>query len=118
MKRECYTAPLAQMSAAFNRKLFHLPLLIVFLVCCVAAQEAPNPFTSQAQQLVTEVMNRAGAPGFVTLDVQNRSSLSANDVTLARKAIEAQLRAANARLVKPERAVAEINVIISENLQG
>jgi hypothetical protein len=63
-------------------------------------------------------MNRAGSPGFVTLDVQNISSLSNADVALARKAIEAQLRAANVRLVKQERAVAEINVTISENPQG
>src|SRR5207244_11216868 len=80
--------------------------------------ESPNPFTQQASQLVSEMMNRAGSPGFVTLDVQNKSSLNAADVTLARKAIETQLRAANVRLVKPERAVAELTVTISENVHG
>src|SRR5438132_2778043 len=114
----CYTAPLAQMSAAFGRKLFLTIFLTLIMSCHVQAQEPPNPFTPQATQLITEMMNRAGSPGFVTLDVQNRSSLSAADLALARKPIEAQLRAADVRLVKQERAVAEITLTISENLQG
>src|SRR5258708_4855342 len=112
----CYTAPLAPMPASSSTKFIATWMLLS--AGFSLAQESPNPFTPQATQLVTEVMNRAGAPGFVTLDVQNKSSLSANDVTLARKALEAQLRATSARLVKPERAVAEISVTISENLQG
>jgi hypothetical protein len=106
------------MPAAFCRKLTSLLLLAIVFCFEVSAQEAPNPFSSQAKQLVTELMSRAGAPGFVTLNVDNRSSLATTDVAAARKALEAQLRSANARLVKPERAVAEINVTISENLHG
>src|SRR5207244_2252952 len=108
--------PLAQMPAAFGRKPLHTILSILIMICCALAQEPPNPFTQQASQLVSEMMNRAGSPGFVTLDVQNKSSLNAADVTLARKAIETQLRAANVRLVKAERAVAELTVTISENV--
>src|SRR4051812_20846998 len=114
----CYTSPLAQMSAPFGRALTSLLIVAFCLSLDAAAQDAPNPFTPQAAQLVTEIMSRAGSPGFVTLDVENRSSLSAADVAVARKAIEAQLRASNSRLVKQERAVAEITVTISENTQG
>lgn len=114
----CYTARLAHMPAAFARKLTSLLILAIVLCCQVSAQEPPNRFADPAKQLVTELMSRAGAPGFVTLNLDNRSSLTALDVAAARKALEVQLRSANARLVKPERAVAEINVTISENLRG
>lgn len=114
----CYTAPLAQMSASFGRALTSLLFAALLFSQAAAAQEAPSPFTPQATQLVTEIMNRAGSPGFVTLEVENRSSLTPSDVSAARKAIEAQLRASNVRLVKQERAVAEITVTISENTQG
>src|SRR4051812_19345511 len=99
--RTCYTSPLAPMSAAFIRIL----LIISLLLSCALiseAQDQQDPFTPQATQLVSDIMDRAGSPGFVTLDVQNKSSLSAADVALARKAVEAQLRAANVRLVKRE----------------
>src|SRR5205814_1852695 len=76
----CYTAPLAQMSAAFRRKLFLTILSALIVSCQVHAQEPANPFAPQAVQLVTEMMNRAGSPGFVTLDVQNKSSLSTADL--------------------------------------
>lgn len=113
----CYTAPLAPMSALFGRR-FSLVIASLLLTLNVLAQEVPNPFTTPAARLVNELMNRAGSPGYVTLAVENRSSLSPAEVTSARKAIEAQLRISNARLVKPERAVSEITVTISENLQG
>ena len=117
-RNECYTAPLATMSDAFRSKLLSIAVMMMIFLASATAQEAPNPFTPQAVQLVTEIMNRAASPGFVTIDVQNRSSLSASDVALARKALEAQLRSSGARLVKPERAVSEITVTISENVQG
>src|SRR5437667_4763586 len=73
----CYTAPLAQMSAAFGRKLPLTTLSMLVMTCCAFAQEPPDQFAQQATQIVAEVMNRAGSPGFVTLDVQSKSSLSA-----------------------------------------
>jgi hypothetical protein len=116
-KTRCYTSPLAPMSEAFGSRLLFIAVMMMF-VTCAAAQDAPTQFTPQATRLVNEIMNRTGSPGFVTLDVQNRSQLSAADVATARKTIEAQLRASGARLVKPERAIAEITVTISENVHG
>ncbi len=120
-KLACYTSPLAQMFVSLRRAsaFIFLCFAFVFFQCATAvAQDTPNPFAAEASQLVHQVLERAGSPGFVTLDVANESSLSAMEVAAARKAIEAELRAANVRLVKPERAVAEITVTISENLQG
>jgi hypothetical protein len=113
----CYTSPLAQMFATPGR-LFSCIVFVLFFCVHVTAQDETNPFTPQATQLVAQIMVRTGSPGFVTLDVANQSSLSAAEVITARKAVETQLRAANVRLVKPERAVAEITVTISENLKG
>lgn len=113
----CYTSRLAQMFVSLGRIVGYIAF-IFFICASAAAQEPADPFVSPAAQLVSQIMDRAGSPGFVTLDIANQSSLSAAEVTNARKAIEAQLRAANVRLVKPERAVAEITVTMSENLRG
>jgi hypothetical protein len=113
----CYTAPLSPMSAFLGKPLA-ITTLIMVLSAIAAAQEAANPVTASAGDLVRVIMNRSGKPEFVTLAVENRSSLTAGDVATAKKALENALRAQNVRLVKPERAVAEITVTISENTQG
>src|SRR3954452_11277413 len=63
-------------------------------------------------------MSRAGSPSLVAASFENRSEITPAEFAQIRKAIDAQLRAANVRIVKPERALAEFNVTISENAQG
>jgi hypothetical protein len=106
------------MSDAFRTRLLSIAVMMTVFVAPALAQEAPNMFASQASQVVTEIMSRAGTLGFVTIDFQNKSSLSSSDAALARKALEEQLRSSGARLVKPERAVSVVTVTISENVQG
>jgi hypothetical protein len=68
-----------------------------------------------ARDCVKSILDKAGNPTSITFSMENRSSLSAADTTLYRKAIEKQFRISKTILVKPERAQAEVKLTLSEN---
>src|SRR5579859_4100710 len=89
-----------------------------FLSSSHAQDPSSGPYSSDARAFVSSILEKAGQPTLVTVLLENRSSLSANEATQIRKAIEAQLRAAKVQIVKAERAQAEVKVTLSENLHG
>jgi hypothetical protein len=63
-------------------------------------------------------MSRAGSPSLIALSFENKSEITSAEFAQIRRAIEAQFRAVNVRIVKPERALAEFNITVSENAHG
>src|SRR5437879_761180 len=108
---QCYTAPLAQMSAPFRSRIIFLCLISVAF-SFANAQEAgapETPYAKAAADFVAELMSRAGSPSLVAIGFENRSEITPTEFAQIRKAIDTQLRTANVRIVKPERALAEFN---------
>jgi hypothetical protein len=73
---------------------------------------------SATSQFVQEILARGGSPSSVTLSFENMSSLSTADQDALKKSITASFRAAGIRLVKPEFALAEIQITFSEDWQN
>ncbi|MCU1310075.1 MAG: hypothetical protein JWO20_1200 [Candidatus Angelobacter sp.] len=118
--RQCYTAPLAQMSAPFRSRIIFL-FIVSFSFSFAAAQDAQSPtppYTKAATEFVADLMSRAGSPSLIAVAFENKSEVTPAELAQIRRAIEAQFRAANVRIVKPERALAEFNITISESAQG
>jgi hypothetical protein len=81
-------------------------------------QQNDNPFTAMAGSFVQEILSRAGSPSAVSMGFQNVSQLSGEARQAAQDAILNGLRNAGVRLVKPEAALAEIEVTFSEDWQS
>lgn len=79
-------------------------------------QSAQDARTAAAQEMVRTVLNRAGAPTAVSLEVRNLAGIgSAEDVY---QRLRSQFSAAHVQIVTPERALAEVVVAISEDIRG
>jgi hypothetical protein len=96
--------------------------LCAFLFFCVAgalaiAQDTPS-FPPAATEFVQLIQSRAGSPSAVAVTFQNLSSLSPERLEALQNAIFNSFRNANVRVVKPEQAVAEVNITFSEDWQG
>src|SRR5438094_899702 len=120
MKNTCYTSHLEPMpSRTLYRVYFPASILLIFIISAAAAAQQDLPEQSQwtkpAHDLVQELLSQAGSPSSVAFNAENRSGMSSAEVAQARKAIAAELRAANVRLVKPEAAIAEVQFTFSEN---
>ena len=63
-------------------------------------------------------MDRAGRPSAISLDLRNSSSLSNAETYDVRRAINSQLSARSIRVVKPEQALTDVRVTLSENASG
>ncbi|MCU1285255.1 MAG: hypothetical protein JWO13_1605 [Acidobacteriales bacterium] len=119
--RKCYTSPFAQMSAPSRIRL--LPCCFAFILLALnssahAQDTSPNPYGKAAVEFVAEMMSRAGSPSLIALKVENRSSITPAEISQIHQALDAQFRAANIRIVKSDRALADVNVTVSENAQG
>jgi hypothetical protein len=116
---QCYTAPLAQMSAQFRSRVVFLCLIGVLLSSAHAQDADPvNPYAKVASEFVAELMSRAGSPSLVSLATENRSEITPAEFAQIRAALSAQFRSVNVKVVKPERALAEIKVTVSQNSEG
>ena len=80
-------------------------------------QAAPN-WNEAAADLVGKAMERAGRPSAISLDLRNSSSLSSAEAYDVRRAINSQLSARSIRVVKPEQALTDVRVTLSENASG
>lgn len=90
----------------------------VCLLIPLAFAQGDTSWAGPARELVRRVMERAGAPAAVELSVNNLSSLASGDLAEVRRLIEAEFRARNVEVVEKARAVAEIEITLSENAQG
>jgi hypothetical protein len=69
-----------------------------------------------AAGFIGKTLVRAGQPSAVSFSLSNASSFSSNEVNEVRRALESQLVARGARIVKQEQAIADLRIILSENV--
>jgi hypothetical protein len=102
---------------ALNRCLF---VLLFFTLTAGAApqQSSPSPTLAIAQSFVREILSRSGSPSTVAVSFQNVSLLPAETQEAAQNAVFTSFRDAGVRLVKPEQALVDVQVVFSEDWQG
>lgn len=108
---ECYTQP----------QLPHMGVLrsiVAALLLCLPATLAAQGWDQPARAFVEQVMVKTGNASAVTFEFANISSLDAAQADTVRKALLAELRSRNVRVVEPAQAIAEIRATLSENAGG
>jgi len=93
-------------------------LVLLFLSPQLRAQSAPTNWNEAARELARQTAEKVGSPSNISLTVKNASSLPAGDVAEIRHAIESQLSSSGMRIVKPEQSVADLQLTLSQNVQG
>lgn len=83
-----------------------------------AQQETPSPWQPAADDLVQQVLSRAGSPSAISLNFANLSSLTSGEQSAIKQAILSDFRNAGVRMVKADFAVAEIEITFSEDWQA
>src|SRR5689334_4881883 len=109
-----YNAHKPQMSIRLGaRTLCRSLILLLFLV--------PSMSASSWTESERELTNKIGAvvgPGAVSLAVENRSSLAIGDVNAITAELRTQFEAAGMRIVAKDQAAANVQLTLSENVQG
>src|SRR5258708_40259095 len=93
-----------------------LPCLL--LACCAAQQESQSSWQAPANEFVQQTLVRAGSPAAISLSFENLSSLGPAEQETLKNLILDSFRAAGVRLVKPELALAEVQITFSDDWQG
>jgi hypothetical protein len=92
--------------------------VLILLPMCAAAQQETQPLPAAANEFVQQILSRSGSPSAVTVSFQNVANLPPEGQEAAQNAIFNAFHSANVRLVKPEQAIAEIQIAFSEDWQG
>src|SRR5579859_282939 len=92
--------------------------LALLLLPQLRAQSTPTNWTEAARELARQVSEKAGSPSSISLTIKNSSSLSAGDVAEIRHTVETQLSSSGMRIVKPDQSVADVQLTLSQNVQG
>jgi hypothetical protein len=100
----------------FRRALSCIALLPALFVAFASRAEATDWHTP-VQQLALKIVAATG-PGAVAFQLNNRSSLEKRESDEIASGLKTQLTAAGLQFVKPEQAVATVQVSLSENLQS
>jgi hypothetical protein len=116
--RSGYTALLTLMTLHVPRWCRWIALLLGIGATAMGAQQQPAPNAQAAEQFVREMLAKAGTPATVSIQFENRSSLSPTEFKVIRRAIEAEIRRLKLKVVSPEMAIAECRVTISENVNA
>jgi len=96
-----------------------LLLISASLVSTGGAQQAERSFwTTAADDFSQQILQRAGNPSAVTVSFDNVSSLGESDQDNLRNLILNAFHVAGVRLVKPELALAEVQITFSEDWQS
>ncbi len=103
---------------SFAVRLYTVLFLIPLLGHGLQQPEAPSPWQSVCDDLVQQVLARAGSPAAVNLSFASLSSLTADEQTAIRQAIMSDLHNAGIRMVKGDVAQAEVEITFSEDWQG
>src|SRR5262245_58817732 len=104
-----------------NDKALAFFVAVVLAVCPLPrlrAQSIPTNWNDAARELARHTAEKTGTPSNVSLTVKSLSSLSAGDVAEIRRAVESQLNSAGMRLVKPDQSIADLQLTLSQNVQG
>lgn len=98
-----------------------LLLLIVLAVpmhCANPAQTSNSTLAPAADEFVKEILSRSGSPATITVTFQNVSAAATDSVEAAQTAIFNSFRNAGVRLVKPEMALADVQITFSDDWQN
>jgi hypothetical protein len=91
-------------------------LTCIFALLSFTSAHAVNSWDASSSDFAKQIAALTG-PGTITLVVTNRSSLSSDDVTAIRHALERELRAGGLA-VRAKDADADVRVTLSQNMQG
>lgn len=94
-----------------------LRLASTVVLLCAMALAADTP-QDAARQLAAQVAAKAGAGSAIALDIRNVSSMPEGPLSELRSQIESALRARGMESVEKSRAVAEVEITVSENMRG
>ncbi len=90
---------------------------VLFAVLIFTYSAWGDTWTDAAHTLARDIATKTG-PGAIALRFQNLSSLSAADAAQVRRSVEAELRTSGVEVVPSDRAVAEVDLTLSENARG
>jgi hypothetical protein len=93
-------------------------LVLALPVGAGAQQNSSSPVAAAADELVQQILSRSGSPSAVSVDFQNVSSMPVEAQETAQTAIFSGFRNAGVRVVKPEQALAGVQITFSEDWQG
>lgn len=113
---QCYTPSFPHML-----KTALLPILLLAAACTqsdAAPQNPPSPLAAAAGEMVQQILSRGGSPSSISVTFQNLSALSGESQDAAQNAFFTAFRNAGVRLVKPEMALADVEIVFSEDWQG
>lgn len=102
----------------------HTAILLLLLILPTGAHaqtsdtEVFSPWTKPAHQIVEQVLEVAGAPASVSIEVENRSGLTPAGMQQIRLALDHEFRSAKVKVVRMDSAVAEIKFTLSRNVRG
>ncbi len=108
-----YNSPILSMPSTLR----HVRSLLPLLMLLVAAAAWGQNWAGAEEQLAGKIVAVVGAKA-MTVEVSNRSSLSAATADDVRRGLLTQLAALGTRFVNAEQAAATVRVSLSENLQS
>lgn len=99
-------------------KLGFCACLVCLMQAVSAAQPDSIPLPATTNEFVQQILSRSASPSAVAVTFQNVSSLPPQSQESVQNGIFNAFRSANVRLVKPEQAVAEVQITFSEDWQS
>lgn len=93
-------------------------VLLALAVSVAAQQNSPSPLVAAAGDLVQQILSRSGSPSAVSVSFQNLSAMPAETQEALQIALLNGFRDAGVRVEKPETALADVQIIFSEDWQG
>jgi hypothetical protein len=114
---EMYLSVQRRAASLLAKGLFWL-VAVTTLAGAAHSWQARTEWNDAAAELVGKVMERAGRPSVISLALSNNSLLSPSDTTEVRRALETQLASRGIRIVKPEQALSDLRITLSENAAG
>lgn len=91
---------------------------VVVIFLCVPALCASGPWDDAESEFANQIVAHVGQNAAITLEVKNRSRLGATEVAEVARALRAQLRARDVRMLATKRPAPSVVVTLSENVQG
>ena len=93
-------------------------LVVLSLPAASLAQQETASIPSAATEFVRTILSRGGSPSSVSVTFQNLAGLPTETQESLQNAMFNAFRSASVTLVKPEQAVAEVQITFSEDWQG
>ena len=92
-------------------------ILAALGLCWPAASPHAQDWTGAAHDLASQLRRQVPPPARLTWIVQNRSTLSEDNIASIRRAISSQLRSAGYHASRPQSSVVQVRIGVSENFE-